>query len=24
MAKDGTVAKISTQWLGADISSIGK
>ena len=24
MAKDGTVAKISTQWLGADISLIGK
>jgi polar amino acid transport system substrate-binding protein len=24
MAKDGTVAKISTQWLGADISIIGK
>jgi polar amino acid transport system substrate-binding protein len=24
MAKDGTVAKIATQWLGADISLIGK
>jgi polar amino acid transport system substrate-binding protein len=24
MAKDGTVAKIATQWLGADISIIGK
>ncbi|MCL2128392.1 MAG: amino acid ABC transporter substrate-binding protein [Treponema sp.] len=24
MAKDGTVAKISTQWMGADISIIGK
>ena len=24
MVKDGTVAKISTQWLGADISIIGK
>jgi polar amino acid transport system substrate-binding protein len=24
MAKDGTVAKISTHWLGADISIIGK
>jgi polar amino acid transport system substrate-binding protein len=24
MAADGTVAKISTQWLGADISIIGK
>jgi polar amino acid transport system substrate-binding protein len=24
MAKDGTVARISTQWLGADISLIGK
>ncbi|MDR1863838.1 MAG: amino acid ABC transporter substrate-binding protein [Treponema sp.] len=24
MAKDGTVARISTQWLGADISIIGK
>jgi len=24
MAKDGTVAKISTKWLGADISIIGK
>jgi polar amino acid transport system substrate-binding protein len=24
MAKDGTVAKITTQWLGADISIIGK
>jgi polar amino acid transport system substrate-binding protein len=24
MAKDGTVAKIATQWLGADISTIGK
>jgi polar amino acid transport system substrate-binding protein len=24
MAKDGTVARISTQWLGADISMIGK
>jgi polar amino acid transport system substrate-binding protein len=23
MAKDGTVAKIATQWLGADISTIG-
>jgi len=24
MARDGTVARISTQWLGADISLIGK
>ena len=24
MAKDGTVAKITTQWMGADISVIGK
>jgi len=24
MAKDGTVAKIATEWLGADISIIGK
>lgn len=24
MAKDGTVARIATQWLGADISIIGK
>ena len=24
MAKDGTVARIATQWLGADISLIGK
>ena len=24
MAKDGTVAKITTQWMGADISIIGK
>jgi polar amino acid transport system substrate-binding protein len=24
MAEDGTAAKISTQWLGADISIIGK
>ena len=24
MARDGTVAKIATQWLGADISIIGK
>ncbi|MDR0443298.1 MAG: amino acid ABC transporter substrate-binding protein [Treponema sp.] len=24
MAKDGTVARIATQWLGADISVIGK
>jgi len=24
MAKDGTVAKIATQWMGADISIIGK
>jgi polar amino acid transport system substrate-binding protein len=24
MAKDGTVARISTEWLGADISIIGK
>jgi polar amino acid transport system substrate-binding protein len=24
MAKDGTVAKIATKWLGADISIIGK
>ena len=24
MAKDGTIAKIATQWLGADISIVGK
>jgi polar amino acid transport system substrate-binding protein len=24
MARDGTVARIATQWLGADISIIGK
>jgi polar amino acid transport system substrate-binding protein len=24
MAKDGTVAKITTQWFGSDISVIGK
>jgi polar amino acid transport system substrate-binding protein len=24
MANDGTVARIATQWLGADISIIGK
>jgi polar amino acid transport system substrate-binding protein len=24
MASDGTVARITTQWLGADISTIGR